>query len=42
MCRESGLEIAGIVGMTYNPLTQRYALGKDTDVNYIMHCRMPS
>jgi 2-polyprenyl-6-hydroxyphenyl methylase/3-demethylubiquinone-9 3-methyltransferase len=42
MCRESGLEIAGIVGMTYNPLTQRYALGKDTDVNYIMQCRTPS
>jgi len=40
MCRESGLDVAGITGMTYNPLTKLYALAKDTDVNYIMHCRM--
>jgi 2-polyprenyl-6-hydroxyphenyl methylase/3-demethylubiquinone-9 3-methyltransferase len=25
--------------MTYNPLTQIYALGRDTDVNYIVHAR---
>jgi len=24
--------------MTYNPLTDRYALGTDTSVNYLMHC----
>ena len=23
--------------MTYNPITQHYALGSDTDVNYLMH-----
>ncbi len=39
MCRDCGLEIAGITGMTYNPVTMVYALGKDADVNYIMHCR---
>jgi 2-polyprenyl-6-hydroxyphenyl methylase/3-demethylubiquinone-9 3-methyltransferase len=37
-CRRSGLEIREIIGMTYNPLTGRYALGTDTDVNYLMHC----
>jgi 2-polyprenyl-6-hydroxyphenyl methylase/3-demethylubiquinone-9 3-methyltransferase len=39
MCRECGLEIAGITGMTYNPVTKVYALGRDADVNYILHCR---
>jgi 2-polyprenyl-6-hydroxyphenyl methylase/3-demethylubiquinone-9 3-methyltransferase len=37
-CRQSGLDARGVVGMTYNPLTGRYSLGADTDVNYIMHC----
>ena len=37
-CRQSGLDVREIIGMTYNPLTGRYALGADTDVNYIMHC----
>ncbi len=39
MCRNASLDVVGLVGMTYNPLTRRYALGSDTDVNYIMHCR---
>ena len=39
MCRKSDLSLAGVVGMTYNPLTRVYALGRDTDVNYILHCR---
>ena len=37
-CRQSGLHVRQIIGMTYNPLTQRYALGADADVNYIVHC----
>lgn len=37
-CREAGLEVRDVVGMTYNPLADRYALGTDTDVNYILHC----
>jgi 2-polyprenyl-6-hydroxyphenyl methylase/3-demethylubiquinone-9 3-methyltransferase len=37
MARTAGLEVAGITGMTYNPLTKVYALGPDTDVNYILH-----
>jgi 2-polyprenyl-6-hydroxyphenyl methylase / 3-demethylubiquinone-9 3-methyltransferase len=40
-CRKSGLEVRDIVGMTYNPLTDHYALGTDADVNYIMHCEKP-
>ncbi len=39
MAREAGLDIAEILGMTYNPLTKRYALGRDTDVNYLIACR---
>jgi len=39
MCRTSGLEVMALIGMTYNPITQRYALEGDTDVNYIMHCQ---
>jgi 2-polyprenyl-6-hydroxyphenyl methylase/3-demethylubiquinone-9 3-methyltransferase len=38
-CRGAGLEIGTLVGMTYNPLTGVYALGRDTDVNYIVHAR---
>jgi 2-polyprenyl-6-hydroxyphenyl methylase/3-demethylubiquinone-9 3-methyltransferase len=36
-CRAAGLEVSNIIGMTYNPLTGVYALGRDTDVNYIVH-----
>jgi 2-polyprenyl-6-hydroxyphenyl methylase / 3-demethylubiquinone-9 3-methyltransferase len=37
MCRPAGLSIADLTGMTYNPVTRVYALGRDTDVNYILH-----
>jgi 2-polyprenyl-6-hydroxyphenyl methylase/3-demethylubiquinone-9 3-methyltransferase len=40
-CREAGLEPQASRGLTYNPLTQRYSLGSDTDVNYLMACRRP-
>lgn len=36
-CRDAGLEVRGITGMTYNPFTKTYSLGDDTDVNYILH-----
>jgi len=39
MCRNAALSVAGVIGMTYNPFTKTYALGSDTDVNYILHCR---
>jgi 2-polyprenyl-6-hydroxyphenyl methylase/3-demethylubiquinone-9 3-methyltransferase len=35
-CRQSDLEPDELIGMTYNPLTQRYALGRNTDVNYLI------
>lgn len=35
-CREAGLSVAEIVGMSYNPLTRTYALGRDTSVNYLL------
>ena len=41
MCRTAGLEVAGITGMTYNPFSKTYALGRDTDVNYIFHAIKP-
>ena len=34
--REAGLEVAEIVGLSYNPLTKTYRLGDDTSVNYLM------
>jgi 2-polyprenyl-6-hydroxyphenyl methylase/3-demethylubiquinone-9 3-methyltransferase len=36
-CRQGGLDVRAVIGMTYNPLTDHYALGADTDVNYILH-----
>ncbi|MBS1227332.1 MAG: ubiquinone biosynthesis O-methyltransferase [Proteobacteria bacterium] len=32
-----GLEPDELIGMTYNPFTQHYRLGRDTDVNYLLH-----
>jgi 2-polyprenyl-6-hydroxyphenyl methylase/3-demethylubiquinone-9 3-methyltransferase len=42
MCRQSGLEPAGVTGMTYNPFSKVYRLGSDATVNYIIHARKPS
>ncbi|MGA7594667.1 MAG: bifunctional 2-polyprenyl-6-hydroxyphenol methylase/3-demethylubiquinol 3-O-methyltransferase UbiG [Gallionella sp.] len=38
-CRNAGLDLVDLIGMGYNPLTRVYALGKDTDVNYMVACR---
>jgi 2-polyprenyl-6-hydroxyphenyl methylase/3-demethylubiquinone-9 3-methyltransferase len=35
--RDAGLALREITGMTYNPITQRYSLGYDVDVNYLVH-----
>ena len=37
-CRDAGLEVRAIIGMSYNPLTRVYSLGRNTDVNYLVHC----
>jgi 2-polyprenyl-6-hydroxyphenyl methylase / 3-demethylubiquinone-9 3-methyltransferase len=31
------LEPNELIGMTYSPLSKRYGLGRDTDVNYLLH-----
>ena len=31
--------MADLIGMSYNPLTKVYSLGRDTDVNYMIACR---
>ena len=38
-CREAGLDLVGIKGMEYNPITKRYALTTDTSVNYMVAAR---
>lgn len=35
--RAAGLELRELVGLSYNPLTRRYTLGRDVDVNYMVH-----
>jgi len=35
-CREAGLQVDEIIGLTYNPLTRHYKLEKDVDVNYMI------
>ena len=39
--RSAGFELKDITGMTYNPLTKRYKLGRDVDVNYLMYAVKP-
>lgn len=34
--RQAGLSPIEVVGLTYNPITKIYALGRNTDVNYLM------
>jgi 2-polyprenyl-6-hydroxyphenyl methylase / 3-demethylubiquinone-9 3-methyltransferase len=36
-CRQAGLDVMGIVGMSYNPLSKRYSLNTDVSVNYLIH-----
>jgi len=36
--RANQMEVIDITGMIYNPLTRHYRLGRDVDVNYLMHC----
>jgi 2-polyprenyl-6-hydroxyphenyl methylase/3-demethylubiquinone-9 3-methyltransferase len=38
-CRDAGLDVAEIIGMSYNPVARSYSLGKDTDVNYLVRAR---
>ena len=37
--RQAGLEMLGMKGLSYNPITQVYSLGDDVDVNYMIAVR---
>jgi 2-polyprenyl-6-hydroxyphenyl methylase/3-demethylubiquinone-9 3-methyltransferase len=39
LCREAGLSVQEVVGMSYNPLSKCYSLGSDTSVNYLIRAR---
>lgn len=41
-CRDAGLQVRDTTGMTYNPLTEVYRLGRDVDVNYLMYAVKPN
>ena len=35
-CKFAGLEPDELIGMSYNPLTRKYTLGRDSSVNYLL------
>lgn len=39
--RESGLELKGMAGIEYNPVSKRFILGKDIGVNYLAAYKRP-
>jgi 2-polyprenyl-6-hydroxyphenyl methylase/3-demethylubiquinone-9 3-methyltransferase len=38
-CRDAGLNVSEVTGMSYNPLDKSYTLGRDTSVNYLIACQ---
>lgn len=40
--RAAGLESQSMVGISYNPITKQFSLGKDLDVNYIAVFKRPA
>ncbi len=38
-CRNAGLDVSDISGMSYHPIYKTYSLGRDADVNYLLACR---
>jgi 2-polyprenyl-6-hydroxyphenyl methylase/3-demethylubiquinone-9 3-methyltransferase len=41
-CREAGLDVISIQGISYNPLTGMYRTSSDVDVNYMVHYIKPA
>ncbi len=41
-CREAGLELQATKGLSYNPLTRRYSMNSNTQVNYLFATRKPA
>jgi 2-polyprenyl-6-hydroxyphenyl methylase/3-demethylubiquinone-9 3-methyltransferase len=39
--RSAGLDVDGLKGLSYNPLSKIYSLGLDTSVNYMAACSRP-
>ncbi len=39
--RHAGLELRSSIGMHYNPVTKDYSLGRNLDVNYLIHFQRP-
>lgn len=39
--RQAGLQLDGLKGLSYNPLTKIYSLNQDTSVNYMVACSLP-
>jgi 2-polyprenyl-6-hydroxyphenyl methylase/3-demethylubiquinone-9 3-methyltransferase len=39
--RAAGLQLDGMKGLSYNPLTKIYSLNQDTGVNYMVACTKP-
>ena len=37
--RHANLQMKELTGMSYNPLSKHYSLGRDLDVNYLAYCR---
>jgi len=40
--RQANLQLKNITGLSFNPLTNQYKLGKDVDVNYMCHYLSPA
>ena len=38
-CRNNRLSPQELIGMSYNPITKRYWLGRDVSVNYMLHTK---
>ena len=38
-CRNAKLNVCDLIGMSYNPISKVYSLGKDTNVNYLVACQ---
>jgi len=38
-CRDAGLNVTDVTGMSYNPLDKSYSLGRDSSVNYVVACQ---
>lgn len=41
-CRDAGLQVQHIQGMSYNPFRHQCRLTRRVDINYLMHCVKPT